>query len=339
MKPGDRRVLGRSGVEVTIMGCGGAPLGNMYQAFPDAQARATLEACYDAGIRYFDTAPLYGFGLSEHRLGEALRGRKRDDFVLSTKVGRLLEPGDPATLEHGQFKDALPFAQVYDYAYDGVMRSLEHSLQRLGTHRIDVLLVHDLDVWTHGSEAARRARVEEFMAGGYRAMLELREEGAVRAIGAGVNETAACQDLAERGDFDCFLLAGRYTLLEQGPLDDLLPLCERRHIALIVGGAYNTGILATGATPGAYFQYAPAPPEIVARVRRIEAVCGRHGVRLPTATLQFPLGHPAVATVVPGMRAPAEVTENVEIFAPDVPADFWAELKHEGLLRADAPTP
>jgi D-threo-aldose 1-dehydrogenase len=339
MKPGDTRVLGKSGVEVTIMGCGGAPLGNMYRAFSDAQARASLEACYDAGIRYFDTAPLYGFGLAEHRLGDALRGKERAEFVVSTKVGRLLEPGDPATLEHGQFQDTLPFAQVYDYSYDGVMRSLEHSLQRLGTWRVDVLLVHDLDVWTHRSEAARQARVEEFMAGGYRAMVKLRDEGTVRAIGAGVNETAACQDLAERGDFDCFLLAGRYTLLEQGPLDAFLPLCERRRIALIVGGAYNTGILATGAVDGAYFQYAPAPPEIMARVRRIEAVCASHGVRLPTAALHFPLGHSAVATIALGMRAPEEVAQNVGVFAPEVPADFWAELKHEGLLRADAPTP
>ena len=339
MRPGDTRVLGKSGVEVTIMGCGGAPLGNMYQAFPDAQARATLEACYDAGIRYFDTAPLYGFGLSEHRLGEALRGKERAGLVLSTKVGRLLQPGDPASLDHGQFKGGLPFAQVYDYSYDGVMRSLEDSLQRLGTWRIDVLLVHDLDVWTHGSEDARRERVEAFMAGGYRAMVELREQGAVRAIGAGVNETAACQDLAERGDFDCFLLAGRYTLLEQEPVDEFLPLCEQRNIALIIGGAYNTGILATGATPGAYFQYAPAPPEIMDRVRRLEAVCARHAVRLPSAALQFPLGHPAVATIALGMRAPEEVAQNLEVFAPAIPAEFWAELKHEGLLRADAPTP
>jgi D-threo-aldose 1-dehydrogenase len=339
MRIGEKRVLGKSGAEVTVMGLGGAPLGNMYQAFPDAQARATIEAAHAAGIRYFDTAPLYGFGLSEHRFGEALRGKPRADYVLSTKVGRLLRPGDPATLEHGQFQGSLPFAQVYDYSYDGVMRSVEDSLQRLGIWRIDVLLVHDLDVWTHRSEAARRARVEEFMAGGYRAMLELREQGAVRAIGAGVNETAACQDLAERGDFDCFLLAGRYTLLEQAPLDAFLPLCERRNIALIVGGAYNTGILATGATPGAYFQYAPAPPEIMDRVRRIEAVCARHGVRLPTAALHFPLGHPAVATIALGMRSPEEVARNIEVFAPEVPADFWAELKHEGLLRADAPTP
>jgi D-threo-aldose 1-dehydrogenase len=339
MRPDDRRVLGKAGVEVTIMGFGGAPLGNMYQAFSDAQARATVEACYDAGIRYFDTAPYYGFGLSEHRLGEALRGKERDELVLSTKVGRLLRPAEPTTSGHSQFPGSLPFAVVYDYSYDGVLRSVEDSLQRLGTWRIDVLLVHDLDVWTHGSEEARRARVQEFMAGGYRAMIKLREEGSVQAIGAGINETAACQDLAERGDFDCFLLAGRYTLLEQAPLDELLPLCARRNIALIIGGPYNTGILATGAIEGAYFQYSPAPSEIIERVRRIEAVCARHGVRLPTAALQFPLGHPTVATVIPGTRSPAEVAQNVEIFAPEIPADFWAELKHEGLLRADAPTP
>jgi D-threo-aldose 1-dehydrogenase len=339
MQPSATRTLGRSGLAVTIMGFGGAPLGNMYQALSDEDARATVRACFAAGIRYFDTAPLYGFGLSEHRVGEALRGADRDAFALSTKVGRLLRPGDPRTLAHGQFKNALPFAEVYDYSYDGVMRSVEDSLQRLGMHRIDILLVHDLDVWTHGSEAARQERVAEFMGGGYRALVELRDAGAVRAIGAGVNETEACQDLALRGDFDCFLLAGRYTLLEQGPLDAFLPLCERRNIALIIGGAYNTGILATGAVEGAYFQYAPAPPEIMDRVRQIEAICARNGVRLPTAALQFPLGHPAVATVIPGTRSPAEVEQNLAIFAPDVPPDFWAELKHEGLLRADAPTP
>jgi D-threo-aldose 1-dehydrogenase len=339
MQASDKRRLGKAGVEVTIMGFGGAPLGNLFQALSEADSLATVRACYDAGIRYFDTAPLYGYGLGEHRLGEALRGRDRDTFVLSTKIGRLLRPGDPRTLDHGPFRDALPFAEVYDYSYDGVMRSVEDSLQRLGMHRIDILLAHDLDVWTHRSESARQQRVGEFMAGGYKAMARLREQGAVRAIGAGLNETAACQDLAERGDFDCFLLAGRYTLLEQAPLDEFLPLCEQRRIGLIIGGVYNTGILATGAVEGAYFQYAPAPPEIMERVRKIEAVCARHRVRLPTAALQFPLGHPAVATVIPGTRAPNEVAQNLQIFAPTVPPDFWAELKQEGLLRKDAPTP
>jgi D-threo-aldose 1-dehydrogenase len=339
MRPGDTRILGKSGLAVTQLGFGGAPLGNMYRAFSDAQAEATVRACYEGGIRLFDTAPLYGFGLSEHRVGAALRDKPRDSFVLSTKVGRLLKAGHPSTLDHGQFERSLPFAEVYDYGYDGIMRSIEDSLHRLGTYRVDILLVHDLDVWTHRSEAARVEKVAAFMAGGYGAMVKLRDEGTVKAIGAGVNETNACQDLAEQGDFDCFLLAGRYTLLEQAPLDALLPLCQQRRIALLIGGAYNTGILATGAVEGAYFQYSPAPPEIMARVRRIEAVCARHGVRLPTAALQFPLGHPAVASVVVGMRAPDEVTTNLEVFAPDVPADFWAELKREGLLREDAPTP
>jgi D-threo-aldose 1-dehydrogenase len=339
MRPGDTRILGKSGLAVTQLGFGGAPLGNMYRAFSDAQAEATVRACYEGGIRLFDTAPLYGFGLSEHRVGAALRDKPRDSFVLSTKVGRLLKAGHPSTLDHGQFERSLPCAEVYDYGYDGIMRSIEDSLHRLGTYRVDILLVHDLDVWTHRSEAARVEKVAAFMAGGYRAMVKLRDEGTVKAIGAGVNETNACQDLAEQGDFDCFLLAGRYTLLEQAPLDALLPLCQQRRIALLIGGAYNTGILATGAVEGAYFQYSPAPPEIMARVRRIEAVCARHGVRLPTAALQFPLGHPAVASVVVGMRAPDEVTTNLEVFAPDVPADFWAELKREGLLREDAPTP
>jgi D-threo-aldose 1-dehydrogenase len=339
MDPRTPRRLGKSGLEVTQMGFGGAPHGNMYEAFPDEQAWAAVRACHDANIRFFDTAPLYGFGLSEHRLGEALRGVERDGYVLSTKVGRLLRPVPPAEVDRAQFKTPMPFLGVYDYSYDGVMRSMEDSLQRLGTHRIDVLLAHDLDIWTHGSEEARQARVKELMDGGYLAMRRLRDEGAVRAIGAGVNEAAACQDLAERGDFDCFLLAGRYTLLEQDSLNSFLPLCERRGIGLIIGGAYNTGILATGAIEGAYYNYQPAPPEIMERVRRIEQVCIRHGVRLASAALQFPLGHPAVATVIVGMRSPDEVQRNLDIFGAEIPSALWADLKHEGLLRADAPTP
>jgi D-threo-aldose 1-dehydrogenase len=339
MRVTDQRRLGKSGLEVPVIGFGGAPLGNMYQEFPDEQARATVRAAYDAGMRLFDTAPLYGFGLSEHRVGEALRWLDRDSYVLSTKIGRLLRPKDPKQVDGGLFKKILPFEGVYDYGHDDVMRSVEDSLQRLGVHRIDVLLIHDVDVWTHGSEEARLARFREVMEGGYRAMLRLREEGVVRAIGAGINEVQACEDFARAGDFDCFLLAGRYTLLEQGALDTLLPLCAERDIALLIGGPYNTGILATGAVPGAYYNYAPAPPEIMDRVRRIEAVCGRHGVRLASAALQFPLGHPNVATLIPGARSPDEIEQNRAIFEVAIPKDLWAELKREGLLREDAPTP
>ena len=335
----DRRRLGKSGLEVPVIGFGGAPLGNLYRELSDEQARATVRAAYDAGMRLFDTAPLYGFGLSEHRIGEALRWHDRDSFVLSTKIGRLLRPVPPHQAEGGLFQRILPFQGVYDYGHDAVLRSVEDSLQRLGLSRIDVLLAHDVDVWTHGSEEARLQRFRELMNGGYRAMVRLREEGVVRAIGAGVNEVQACEDLARAGDFDCFLLAGRYTLLEQGALDTLLPWCVECDIALLIGGPYNTGILATGAVAGAYYDYAPAPPEILERVRRIEAVCGRHGVRLAGAALHFPLGHPNVAALIPGARSPEEVEQNRAIFEVDVPADLWAELKREGLLREDAPTP
>lgn len=340
MRVTDKRKLAlRSGLEVPAIGFGGAPLGNLYREIPDERARATVRAAHDAGMRLFDTAPFYGFGLSEHRIGEALRWEPRDGFVLSTKVGRLLRPAPPDRLDPGRFERILPFAGVYDYGHDGILRSVEDSLQRLGMSRVDVLLAHDVDVWTHGSEEARLARFRELMNGGYRAMARLRDEGVVGAIGAGVNEVGACLDLARAGDFDCFLLAGRYTLLEQGALDALLPWCAERGVRLMIGGPYNTGILATGAVPGAYFDYEPAPPPILERVRRIEAVCARHGVRLASAALQFPLGHASVATLIPGARSPEEVEQNRATFEVDVPADLWAELKREGLLREDAPTP
>jgi D-threo-aldose 1-dehydrogenase len=339
MHVADRRQLGGSGVEVPLLGFGGAPLGNLFQEFSDEQARATVRAAYDNGMRLFDTAPLYGFGLSEHRIGEALRWLPRDSFVLSTKIGRLLRPRPVHQLDGGLFKKILPFEGVYDYSYDGVLRSVEDSLQRLGMDRIDVLLIHDVDVWTHGSEEARLQRFAEVMGGGYRAMVKLREEGVVRAIGAGVNEIQACEELARAGEFDCFLLAGRYTLLEQNALDTLLPYCVERNISLLIGGPYNTGILATGAVPGAYYNYAPAPEEIMARVARIEAVCTRHRVRLASAALQFPLGHPNVATLIPGARSPEEIEQNRALFEVDIPTALWAELKAEKLLRPDAPTP
>ena len=339
MRVTDRRSLGNSGLEVPVIGFGGAPLGNMYEEFSDEQARATVRAAYDAGMRLFDTAPFYGFGLSEHRIGEALRWLPRDSYAISTKIGRLLRPKPVEQLDGGLFKRILPFEGVFDYSHDGVMRSVEHSLHRLGMDRIDILLIHDVDVWTHGTEAARLHRFSEVMGGGYRAMLKLREQGVVRAIGAGINEVAACEEFARAGDFDCFLLAGRYTLLEQAALDTLLPYCAERGISLLIGGPYNTGILATGAVPGAYYNYAPAPPEIMDRVARIEAVCARHGVRLASAALQFPLGHPNVATLIPGARSPEEIAQNRAIFEVDIPTALWVDLKAEGLLRPDAPVP
>ena len=321
------------------MGLGGAPLGNLFAELADTEAHDTVTRAWQEGIRLFDTAPLYGHGDSERRMGEGLREYDRDGFVLSTKVGRLLEPSAPEAVDGGHFVKTLPFQPVYDYSYDGVLRSFEESLQRLATPRIDILFAHDLDAWTHGDEAARDARVRSFMIGGYKALLQLRDQGAVKAIGAGLNDWPSCEFLARQGDFDCFLLAGRYTLLEQDALATFLPLCEERGIGIIIGGPYNTGILATGAVEGATYDYAPAPPRIMNRVREIEAVCARHDVALASAALQFPLGHPAVAAVIPGARTPAEVATNVATFGREIPADLWADLKAEGLLRPDAPTP
>lgn len=337
MRISDKRQIGRTGLEVPVMGLGGAPLGNLYEASPDDQARATVKAGFDAGMRLFDTAPLYGHGLSERRVGEGLRGIPRDQFVLSTKVGRLLKPVPITETDGGQFKDIPPFMGVFDYSYDGVMRSVEDSLQRLGMSQIDILLIHDVDVWTHGSEDARLQRFQECMHGAYPAMEKLRSEGTVKAIGAGMNENQACEDFARAGDFDCFLLAGRYTLLEQEALTSFLPLCAEKNISIMIGGPYNTGILATGAIEGAYYNYQPAPPEIMDKVRRIEAVCQSHSVQLATAALQFTLGHPQVASIIPGARHPDEIKRNRDIFEADVPASLWSDLKAEGLLREDAP--
>jgi D-threo-aldose 1-dehydrogenase len=341
MKAIDKRPLGRTKLNVTVLGLGTATLGNLYAPVTDADAHATLTTAFDAGVRFVDTAPFYGHGWSEHRVGEALRGYKRDDIVLSTKIGRLLKPKDPGAkgIDGGVFASVLPFEPVFDYSYDGVMRSVEDSLQRLGTYRIDVLLIHDVDRWTHGSQEAADRCMKEVLEGGYKAMVKLREGGAVGAIGAGLNEWDSCQKLAEASDLDCFLLAGRYTLLEQESLKTFLPLCAKRAIGIFLGGPYNTGILATGAVPGAMYNYAPAKPDILERVRKLEAVCQRHKVTLASAALQFPLAHPAVCSVIPGAKTAAEVKRNIATIEAPIPSDFWAELKREELIAEEAPVP
>ncbi|MCX7646515.1 MAG: aldo/keto reductase [Rhodobacteraceae bacterium] len=330
--------LGNGGLTFTELGFGTAPLGNLYRAISDAEARAVLDRAWAAGVRFYDTAPLYGFGLAETRLNPFLRGKDRNSYVLSTKVGRLLRATTPERRDGiGKWFDVPSRQEVYDYGYDGVMRSLEFSLERLGVDRVDILFAHDLDVFNHGSQAALQARLQEFMAGGYKALLKLRDEGVIRAFGAGVNEWQPCQWLTERGDFDIFLLAGRYTLLEQEALESFLPLAEARGIGIVIGGPYNSGILATGPRPGAFYNYNPAPPEILAKVARIEAVCARHATRLIDAAFQFPLRHPAVVSVIPGGQGVAEMESNLAAARTPVPEALWAELKAEGLMRQDAP--
>jgi D-threo-aldose 1-dehydrogenase len=342
MKPADRTPLtGRPGAPmVTRMGFGGAPLGNLYRPVAEADAQAALQAAHDGGLRFLDTAPLYGLGLSEERFAAAIARFGRDGITLSTKIGRLLEDCAPDEVTPASFVDTPQRRFVYDYSYDGVMRSHEASLKRLGVDRIDVLLAHDLCIFTHGSKEASDARIAEFFdRGGYRAMAELREQGVVSAIGAGVNEWEVCETLLRREDFDCFLLAGRYTLLEQEALDSFLPLCVQRDVGIILGGPYNSGILATGPVAGARYNYAPAPEAVMDKVRRMQAVCADHGVSLAAAALRFPLGHPAVKTVIPGAANAAEVRENLNVMAATIPAALWSDLRDQGLIRPDAPLP
>ncbi|WP_343036033.1 aldo/keto reductase [Hongsoonwoonella zoysiae] len=332
--------IGNGGLTFTELGFGSAPLGNLYRSITDEEADAILALAWESGVRYFDTAPLYGLGLSETRLNRFLRGKPRDEYVLSTKVGRLLSPATAETRDGiGKWFDVPNRKEIYDYTYDGVMRSLEFSLERLGVDRVDILYAHDLDVFNHGTQSALDEKLNELIAGGYKAMLSLRDHGVIRAFGAGVNEWQSCQWMAERGDFDLFLLAGRYTLLEQEALDSFLPLCAERGIGIVIGGPYNSGILATGPRQGAFYNYDPAPPEILDRVGKIEAVCERHGVRMLDAAFQFPLHHPAVVSIIPGGQGVEEMRSNLSASKADIPPALWADLKSEGLLRQDAPTP
>lgn len=331
---------GTGGLALSELGFGTAPLGNLYKAITEEDARASLDRAWQAGVRYYDTAPLYGFGLAETRLNQFFRDKPRDDYVLSSKVGRLLTRASAETRDgQGKWFNVPARKEVYDFTYDGVMRSFEASLERLGVDRIDLLFAHDLDVFNHGSQAALDAKLAEFMEGGYRALLELREQGAIAGFGAGVNEWQPCQWMAERGDFDIFLLAGRYTLLEQEALDSFLPLCTARGIGIVIGGPYNSGILATGARPGAFYNYDPAPDSILRRVEQIEHICADHNVRLVDAAYRFPLAHPAVLSVIPGGQGAAEMQSNLQAYAAQIPGALWDDLKDQGLVAAKAPTP
>jgi len=323
-------------------GFGGAAIGNLYRPVSEADAFDTVRAAFNAGVRYFDTAPHYGFGLSEKRLGSALASiDPRQSAIVSTKVGRRLAPRPYADLTQPRqgFVSPEPFESEFDYGYDAVMYSYEDSRKKLKRDRIDILYVHDLGRRTHGE--AHAERFAEFMKGGYRAMRELRDSGAVGAIGLGVNEWEICEEALAHGDYDVMLLAGRYTLLEQSALETFLPLCARRGVSIVVGGPYNSGILARGVRgqSNLVYDYEPAPSHIIARVADIEAVCERHAVILPAAALQFPLAHPQVACVIPGMNSPAEVARAKEYLNTPIPAAFWRALRERKLIRPDAPVP
>ena len=330
--------LGKGALQFTELGFGTAPIGGLYRPVSGDEAHDTMTRAWEAGVRYFDTAPLYGLGQSETRLNRALAGRS--GFIVSSKVGRLLRPTRKGEVRDGIGKwfDVPNRKEIFDYSYDGVMRSVEFSLERTGLDRIDLIYAHDLDIFTHGSPEAMQARLDEFMAGGYKALVALRDQGVIRGFGAGINEWQPAQWLVERGDFDIFLLAGRHTLLEQEALDSFLPLCVSRGVGVVIGGPYNSGVLATGARPGAFYNYNPAPDWVLTKVAKIEAVCLAHNVRLVDAAFQFPLLHPAVVSIIPGGQGVAEVDANVRAASATIPPALWDDLKAQGLMRQDAPT-
>ena len=337
MKISDKQKFGRVDLHVTPFAFGAAPIGNIFRPIDEQTSDGMINCAWDAGVRFFDTAPMYGHGLSELRCGHSLRWRHRDDFVLSSKVGRILKPKRRSEIDFTPWTDAAPNEMIFDYSYDGTMRAFEDSLQRLALERMDICFIHDIDVFTRGDEQPEVFK--QAMDGAWKALAQLREEGLVKAIGVGVNEWEVCEEALRQRDFDCFLLAGRYTLLEQDSLNSFLPLCEERNAAVVVGGGFNSGILATGAVEGAKYNYAPAPQEIMERVAGIEAVCADYNVPLPAAALQFVVAHPAVPSFAAGTRTVEQLEKNLAWFTHPIPADFWTTLKQKGLLREDAPVP
>ncbi len=330
--PGGRPMASRSlpggQLQLSELSLGCAQLGNLYRAISDEQANATVEASWECGIRYFDTAPHYGLGLSERRLGKALADRPRDGYVISTKVGRRLEPISPARpLDDDGFEVPGTHRRVWDFSRDGVLRSLESSLERLGLDRVDIVFLHDPD-----------DHFEQALGVAYPALEEMRRQGLVTAIGAGMNQTSMLAEFARNTDMDLLMLAGRYTLLEQAALDELLPVCMQRGVAVVAAGVFNSGLLARSVpTDDAKYEYGEAPRSLLERARRIADVCDRAGTSLPAAAIAFPLGHPAIASVCVGARSPEQIEQNVQLYRAGVPVEVWAELKLAHLLRSDAP--
>jgi len=322
-------------MELPVFGMGCSALGNLYKAIDDRDAVAAVHRAIGAGVTYFDVAPHYGFGMAERRLGAALEGVDREALIVSTKVGRLLRPTAPGGARHG-FVDADPFEPVFDYSYRAVLTSHAESQERLGLRHIDLLLAHDLGRDTHGRDAERHESA--FLDGGFDAMLELKSKGHVSFLGIGVNETEVCERLLDEIELDVILLAGRYTLLEQGALA-LLDRCARLGVRVIVGGPFNSGLLVEGAKATRHYNYAPAPASLVRRTEDLARICTRHAIPLPAAALAFPLGHPAVACVLPGLGSVAHVDQFAAWRDTHIPQALWADLREEGLLDREAPVP
>ena len=334
-----RRRVGRTELELPVFGFGSAHLGELYAKVDEAQSQATLNAAWEAGIRFYDTAPWYGRGLSEHRLGGFLRTKLRAEFVVNTKVGRTLTwPADPASFSTAPWTGGLPFEVVFDYSYDGVMRSYEQALQRLALNTVDSLVIHDLDTLFHTPDLVA-AYMKQLTGSGMKALAELKANGHIKAIGVGNNVPGNLDEMLNAIDVDFAIVAMPYTLLDQSVLHTSMQRCLDRGISVIIGAPFASGILVTGSGAGAMYAYGAASPEVQAKVRGIEAVCKAHSVSMPVAALQFPLAHPAVVSVIPGAARPSEVLQNVAALSVEIPAAFWVDLKAQGLLAEDAPVP
>jgi D-threo-aldose 1-dehydrogenase len=340
-----RRHTTRNGAVLpfSVVGLGTAPIGDLYEKLDEKTAISTVESAFKAGVTIYDTSPHYGNGLAESRLGAGLRHANRDEFLISTKVARVMNPfakpaGERADVYSPGFAGGFPHAASFDYSRDGTMRSIEHSLLRMGLDRLDIVLIHDCDIWTHGPNDVEQ-RFKEAMDGAYRALDDLRSQKVISAIGTGLNESPMAVRFARAGDFDVAMLAGRYSLLVQDALDEFLPLAVEKKMGIMLAGVFNSGILATGAIPGARYDYAPASPEIMDKVRMIEAICAAHGTNIRRAALQFSLAHPAIVSVVLGGVTPQEIQSNVTDVSEKVPVGLWADLKAAGRLNAVAPTP
>ena len=334
MRANETIQLPRGGLSLTALGMGCAVIGGLYRPTSEADARATVDQAWELGLRFFDTAPYYGFTLSEHRLGAALRERPRDEYVIATKVGRLMQADASVQLGESGWAAPLPFRPVYDYRYDAIMRSHEDSLQRLGTSRIDILFVHDIGRMTHG-DMHQHYWQQLTEGGGFKALDELRRDGRISAIGLGVNEWEVAYDAMQEIALDCTLLAGRYTLLEQHSLTPFLDACVRDRTAIVIGGPFNSGILAGQRK----FNYEDAPEEIVRRVEQLESVCNEFAVPLPAAALQFPMAHPAVVSCIPGVRDVTQLSKTAAWFDMPIPDALWSTLQSRGLIDERAPVP
>jgi D-threo-aldose 1-dehydrogenase len=321
-----RRKLGRTALEVTEISFGAAALGGLYRACPRDQAMETLQAAWDSGIRYFDVAPWYGLGLAERHVGDFLRDKPDGSYVLSTKVGRLLRPVPTGTVPDYSYIDPLSFDADYDYSYDGIMRSVDFSYARLGLNHIDILYVHDIGAYTHG-RAGNDHHLGQLLDSGLKALEQLKSSGAIAAYGLGVNEVPVCLDVMRAAPLDCILLAGRYTLLDRSAVAELLPLCEKTQTALVIGGVFNSGILATGPVAGANFDYMPATDAVLQKVGAMEAIARRHDMPLAAPALQFPLSNPIVASVLIGTAKPSSLIRNMELFEPTLPSSLYAEFE------------